>query len=101
MHPAHSDDDFENEILDLPVAKVRRGRGAPIERVDAILENVLDALPEPKASGQGRSRGRGRRVTTGPISTSESALEASPAPSTMESLIVEHAESGNPEDSAD
>ena len=75
-HPALGDDDFENEILDIPVAKVRRGRGTPIERVDAILENVLDALPEPKASGQGRGRGRGRRVTTGPISTSESAPES-------------------------
>jgi ribonuclease E len=89
-HPALGDHEFENEIsddhdvtggdevieiLDIPVAKVRRGRGAPIERVDAILENVLDALPEPKASGQGRGRGRGRRVSTGPISTSESASE--------------------------
>ncbi len=72
----HNDDEVDRdetiEILDIPVVKQRRGREPRAEQVDEILENVLEALPEPKASGQGRGRGRGRRVSTGPISTSES-----------------------------
>jgi ribonuclease E len=72
----HNDDEVDRdetiEILDIPVVKQRRGREPRVEQVDEILENVLEALPEPKASGQGRGRGRGRRVSTGPISTSES-----------------------------
>ncbi|MDE0546983.1 Rne/Rng family ribonuclease [Microbacterium sp. C7(2022)] len=35
--------------------------GAPRTEKDVLLDSVLDALPEPKAPGQGRSR---RRVTT-------------------------------------
>ena len=78
------------ELLDLPVRKARRGRGTPVERVDAILENVLEALPEPKASGQGRrGRGRGRRVTTGPISTADSGVDGSHAPSEFPEIMGE------------
>lgn len=64
-------DDDVIEILDIPVVKQRRGREPRVEQADEILENVLEALPEPKASGQGRGRARGRRVSTGPISTGE------------------------------
>ncbi len=90
-HDRHEilDGDDVVEILDIPVVKARRGRGAPIERVDAILENVLEALPEPKASGQGRGRGRGRRVTTGPISTSDSLAGDAPSTSAPTDFGVE------------
>jgi len=39
----------------------KREPRAPRTEKDALLESVLEALPEPKAPGQGRSR---RRVTT-------------------------------------
>ncbi len=39
----------------------KREPKAPRTEKDALLESVLEALPEPKAPGQGRSR---RRVTT-------------------------------------
>jgi ribonuclease E len=70
-------DDDVIEILDIPVVKQRRGREPRVEQADEILENVLEALPEPKASGQGRGRARGRRVSTGPISTGEAGETAS------------------------
>ena len=77
-HDDHLDSHEEIiEILDIPVIKQRRGREVPSKQADEILENVLEALPEPKASGQGRGRGRGRRVSTGPISTSETGDSAS------------------------
>jgi ribonuclease E len=59
------------EILDIPVVKSGRGRKARVsaENAEVILENVLEALPEPKAAGQGR--GRSRRVSTANISTGE------------------------------
>jgi ribonuclease E len=56
------------EILDIPV-KSSRGRKPRVsaEKAEVILENVLDALPEPKKAGQGK--GRSRRVSTANIST--------------------------------
>ena len=59
------------EILDIPVVKSGRGRKPRVsaENAEVILENVLEALPEPKAAGQGR--GRSRRVSTANISTGE------------------------------
>lgn len=59
------------EILDIPVVKSGRGRKQRVsaENAEVILENVLEALPEPKAAGQGR--GRSRRVSTANISTGE------------------------------
>jgi ribonuclease E len=59
------------EILDIPVVKSGRGRKSRVspEKAEVILENVLEALPEPKAAGQGRSRSR--RVSTANISTGE------------------------------
>jgi ribonuclease E len=81
------------ELLEMPVVTSRRGRNTPIERVDAILDNVLEALPEPKASGQGRrGRGRGRRVTTGPISTSESTPDEPVAASQTTDFIEERSQ---------
>ncbi len=57
------------EIFDIPVVKSGRGRKTRVsaEKAEVILENVLEALPEPKAAGQGR--GRSRRVSTANIST--------------------------------
>jgi ribonuclease E len=51
------------EILDIPVKKSPRNRRPVSKQVtDQLLDSVLDALPEPKQPGQGRSRSR--RVTT-------------------------------------
>jgi ribonuclease E len=60
------------EIFDIPVVKSGRGRKTRVsaEKAEGILENVLEALPEPKAAGQGR--GRSRRVSTANISTGDS-----------------------------
>lgn len=59
------------EILDIPV-KGNRGRKPRVSTHDAevILENVLEALPEPKSPGQGRSKSR--RVSTSAISAGAS-----------------------------
>jgi len=70
----HVDEDTTTEvveILDIPVVKSDRGRKSRVsaEKVENILENVLDALPEPSAAGHGR--GRSRRVSTATISTTE------------------------------
>jgi ribonuclease E len=52
-------------ILDIPVAVTKREpRKAP--DADSLLDSVLQALPEPKQPGQGRSRSR--RVSSGSIS---------------------------------
>lgn len=58
------------EILDIPV-KGQRKRKPRVSTHDAevILENVLEALPEPKSPGQGRSKSR--RVTTSGIKAGE------------------------------
>jgi len=55
-------------ILDIPVKKSSRSRRPVSKQVtDQLLDSVLDALPEPKLPGQGRSRSR--RVTTAGGST--------------------------------
>ncbi|POH61849.1 ribonuclease E/G [Cryobacterium zongtaii] len=57
-------------ILDIPVQKSPRSRRQVSKQVtDQLLDSVLEALPEPKQPGQGRSRSR--RVTTagGPTAT--------------------------------
>ncbi|HYI32658.1 MAG TPA: Rne/Rng family ribonuclease [Glaciibacter sp.] len=55
-------------ILDIPVRKSSRGKRTVSKQVtDQLLDSVLDALPEPKQPGQGRSRSR--RVTTAGGST--------------------------------
>ncbi|QDZ13998.1 Rne/Rng family ribonuclease [Humibacter ginsenosidimutans] len=63
-HAARADDELVPplSILDIPV-QVHAEPAARVDREQAkeILGSVLDALPEPKQPGQGRSR---RRVTT-------------------------------------
>ncbi|MCC2029806.1 Rne/Rng family ribonuclease [Microbacterium sp. YMB-B2] len=62
--------------------KPRRKRGgdrnaAPKTEAEQLLDSVLDALPEPKAPGQGRNR---RRVTTAALTGTPVAVNSSPAP---------------------
>ncbi|TFB58838.1 Rne/Rng family ribonuclease [Cryobacterium sp. Hz7] len=65
---AAPDDDEPVAILDIPVKKSSRSRRTVSKQVtDQLLDSVLDALPEPKQPGQGRSRSR--RVTTAGGST--------------------------------
>ena len=53
------------EILDIPVQPASRsGRRISTEAAEQILGSVLEALPEPNAPGQGRSR-RSRRASSG------------------------------------
>jgi ribonuclease E len=60
-------------ILDIPLAKAPRStRRVKPEDAEQILDSVLDALPEPKQPGQGRSRGS-RRVSTQGVVTAPSA----------------------------
>jgi ribonuclease E len=54
------------DILDIPVTATRAPRGHD-PRAEQLLETVLEALPEPKASGQGRSRGSRRAGSAGQI----------------------------------
>lgn len=60
---AHSEVPDVVEILDIPVTKKSRSKKAPVpqEVAEVILDNVLEALPEPKKPGQGR--GKSRRVS--------------------------------------
>ncbi|UOE45148.1 Rne/Rng family ribonuclease [Agromyces larvae] len=58
-------------VLDLPEAPVRRERPKPAVDPDELLGSVLDALPAPKAQGEGRSRSR--RVSTTALSTAGAA----------------------------
>lgn len=54
-------------ILDIPVGVSKREpRRVPAEAAESLLDSVLQALPEPKQPGQGRSRSR--RVSSGSIS---------------------------------
>jgi ribonuclease E len=54
-------------ILDIPVAKApKTNRRVKAKDAEQLLDSVLDALPQPKQPGQGRSRNR--RVTTASLS---------------------------------
>jgi ribonuclease E len=53
-------------ILDIPVTKASRPPRVVPQEATQLLDSVLDALPEPKQPGQGRSRSR--RVTTAAVS---------------------------------
>ncbi|WP_436407411.1 Rne/Rng family ribonuclease [Agromyces litoreus] len=56
-------------IIDLPeAAPARRERPSGTSDPEALLGSVLDALPSPKAAGEGRSRSKSRRVTTAALS---------------------------------
>ena len=55
-------------ILDIPIAKVpRQSRRMPEADAEHILDSVLDALPEPKQPGQGRSRVSRRASSAGAV----------------------------------
>ena len=60
--------------------KPRRKRGgdrnAPKTEAEQLLDSVLDALPEPKAPGQGRNR---RRVTTAALTGTPVSVNVSPS----------------------
>jgi ribonuclease E len=61
------------EILDIPVKKnARAPRRISTHDAEQILDSVLDALPEPKQPGQGRSRVPRRASSAGTVRTSES-----------------------------
>ncbi|GAA1061379.1 hypothetical protein GCM10009573_28060 [Agromyces bracchium] len=55
-------------LIDLPEAPARRERPARVSEAENLLDSVLDALPAPKAAGEGRSRSRSRRVSTAALS---------------------------------
>lgn len=85
--PSESDDGRPARANSEPGAperpkKPRRKRGAdrggaPKTEAEQLLDSVLDALPEPKAPGQGRNR---RRVTTAALTGTPISVNASPAP---------------------
>jgi ribonuclease E len=53
-------------ILDIPVAKSSRSsRRISTKDAEQILDSVLEALPEPKQPGQGRSRVSRRATSSG------------------------------------
>ena len=54
-----------------------RGGSSPKTEAEQLLDSVLDALPEPKAPGQGRNR---RRVTTAALTGTPVAVNSSDAP---------------------
>ncbi|WP_213815102.1 Rne/Rng family ribonuclease [Glaciihabitans sp. dw_435] len=64
-------------ILDIPVTKsTRASRRISTHDAEQILDSVLDALPEPKQPGQGRSRTSRRASSTGAgIITTDAAKE--------------------------
>ncbi|WP_291057456.1 Rne/Rng family ribonuclease [Herbiconiux sp.] len=53
-------------ILDIPVKKAARAPRVSPQDATQLLDSVLDALPEPKQPGQGRTRSR--RVSTAAVS---------------------------------
>jgi ribonuclease E len=56
------------EILELPAAKQSRPpRRISTHDAEQILDSVLDALPEPKQAGTGRSRGSRRAGSSGQV----------------------------------
>jgi ribonuclease E len=58
-------------ILDIPVKKTARApRTISPHDAEQILDSVLDALPEPKLPGQGRSRTSRRASSAGTVRTS-------------------------------
>lgn len=63
-------------ILDIPVTKApKNNRRVKAKDAEQLLDSVLDALPQPKQPGQGRSRNR--RVTTASLSGGVIASEIS------------------------
>jgi ribonuclease E len=60
-------------ILDIPVGVAKREPRPVSEDTESLLDSVLQALPEPKQPGQGRSRSR--RVSSGSISAPAAATD--------------------------
>jgi ribonuclease E len=54
----------DTTVLDIPVSRSRRS-SRRVSNADDLLGEVLDALPEPKQPGQGRSRVSRRATSTG------------------------------------
>ncbi|MDX6232644.1 MAG: ribonuclease, partial [Nocardioidaceae bacterium] len=52
-------------LLDIPVVTAPVNRRPKAKDADQLLDSVLEALPQPKQPGQGRSRSR--RVSTAAI----------------------------------
>jgi ribonuclease E len=67
VHEDPTPADVPVEILDIPVAKSTRGRKPRTANAEVILDSVLDALPEPKQPGQGRSRTSRRAGSAGAV----------------------------------
>ncbi|MGX5680132.1 Rne/Rng family ribonuclease [Schumannella luteola] len=66
--PADTPETGPVAILDIPVAKQpRQKRSVPAPDAEQLLGSVLDALPEPKQPGQGRSRVSRRAGTAGQV----------------------------------
>ena len=55
-------------LIELPEAPVRRERPARVPEAEVLLDSMLDALPAPKQPGEGRARGKSRRVSTAALS---------------------------------
>ncbi|PKI93155.1 ribonuclease E/G [Actinomycetales bacterium SN12] len=73
--PQATPDAAQNER---PKKRKKRGgdrKGAPKTQTEQLLDSVLDALPEPKAPGQGRNR---RRVTTAMLTPNSSSDGSAP-----------------------
>ncbi|MFS0729850.1 Rne/Rng family ribonuclease [Curtobacterium sp. 1P10AnD] len=69
-------------ILDIPVAVTKREpRAVPAADAESLLDSVLNALPEPKQPGQGRSRSR--RVSSPSISAPASTEGDTPEDGTV------------------
>jgi len=68
VHEDPTPADVPVEILDIPVAKKERApRRARAAEADELLGSVLEALPEPKQPGQGRSRVSRRAGSSGAV----------------------------------
>ena len=61
-----------DSILEIPVKTSRGPRRISNRDAEQLLDSVLDALPEPKQPGQGRSRVSRRASSAGTAQTSES-----------------------------
>jgi ribonuclease E len=64
------------EILDIPVTAPKSRQRVKSKDAEQLLDSVLEALPEPKQPGQGRSRNR--RVTTAGLTGIAVTPEATP-----------------------
>ncbi|WP_313357420.1 Rne/Rng family ribonuclease, partial [Microbacterium sp.] len=78
QQPAPENDTRDGAQSERPKKRKKRGgerKGAPKTQTEQLLDSVLDALPEPKAPGQGRNR---RRVTTAMLTPNASTDGAAP-----------------------